>query len=95
MNRKSALCQKGRRLGKYRAAVDLVESIHQDLGKDICAYSEQELKDELKKQGGIKYYVEHRDGDAASHIGITSRKESGLVRLRFGVPYGHLQGKKL
>jgi len=27
MNRKSELCQKGRRLGKYRAAVDLVESI--------------------------------------------------------------------
>jgi len=95
MNRKSALCQKGRRLGKYRAAIDLVESINQDLGKDICAYSEQELKDELKKQGGISYYVEHRDGDVPSHIGITSSKDRGLVRLRFGILYGHLRGRKL
>ena len=95
MNRKSTLCQKGRRLGKYRAAVDLVESINQDLGKDICAYSEQELKDELKKQGGIKYYVEHRDGYAPSHIGITSSKDRGLGRLRFGVLYGRLRGRKL
>ncbi|KAF8852894.1 hypothetical protein BDZ45DRAFT_807059 [Acephala macrosclerotiorum] len=90
MNRKSALCQKGRRLGKYRAAIDLVESINQDLGKDICAYSEQELKDELKKQGDIKYYVGQRDNDSLSHIGITSSNDRGLVRLRFGVPYGHL-----
>jgi hypothetical protein len=90
MNRKSALCQKGRRLGKYRAAIDLVESINQDLGKGICAYSERELRDELNKQGGIKYYVECGDGDDPSHIGITSNRDTGPVKLRFGVPYGQL-----
>ncbi|CZR50152.1 uncharacterized protein PAC_00024 [Phialocephala subalpina] len=88
VNWRSELCRKGRTLGQYRAAIDLVESMHQDLGKDICAYSEQELKDELKKKGGIKYYVEEGDGDATSHIGITSRKESGPVHLKFGELYG-------
>jgi hypothetical protein len=94
MNRKSELCRKGRSLGKYRAAVDLVESIHRDLGNDICAYSEKELSEELEKQGGIKYYVEEREGDAASHIGITSSRDRGQVRLRFGEPYGQFQDKK-
>ncbi len=94
MNRKSTLCQKGRRLGTHRAAIDLVESIHQDLGKNICAYSEQELAEELSRKGGIKYYVEHREGDTPSHIGITSSKDKGPVSLRFGVLYGHLRGRK-
>jgi hypothetical protein len=87
MNRKSELCQKGRRLGKYRATVDLVESICQDLGNDICAYSEKELTEKLEKQGGIKYYVEQGEGDGISHIGITSCRGRGPVSLRFGEPY--------
>jgi hypothetical protein len=90
MNRKSELCQKGRRLGKYRASVDLVESICQDLGNDICAYSEKELTEKLEKQGGIKYYVEQGEGDDISHIGITSCRGRGPVSLRFGEPYGRL-----
>jgi hypothetical protein len=90
MNRKSALCKKGRRLGTHRAAIDMVESIYQDLGKNICAYSEQELKEELKRKGGIKYYVEHGEGDTPSHIGITSSKDKAPVSLRFGELYGHL-----
>jgi hypothetical protein len=94
MNRKSVLCQKGRRLGTYRAAIDMVESIHQDLGKNICAYSEQELKEELKRKAGIKYYVEHGECDTPSHIGITSSKDKGPVSLKFGVLYGHLRGRE-
>jgi len=71
--------------------VDLVESIYRDLGNDICAYSEKELMEELEKQGGIKYYVEQGEGDAVSHIGITSSRDRGPVSLRFGEPYGHLR----
>ena len=88
MNRKSELCRKGRSLGQFRAAVDMVESIHRDLGPEICAYSDQELKEELEKQGGIKYYVHHGEGVAPSHIGITSSMDRGPVSLRFGESYG-------
>jgi hypothetical protein len=89
MNRKGELCRKGRRLGKYRAALDVEESINWDLGKNICAYSEKELDRELAKLGGIKYYVMHSDGDAPSHIGISSRRDRGPVSLKFGELYGH------
>ena len=95
MNRKSELCRKGRRLGTYRAAVDMVESISRDLGKDICAYSEQELKDALKKQKGIKYYLTLGDKDAPSHIGITSRNTIRPMTLRFGELYGQTRDEKL
>jgi hypothetical protein len=88
MNRKSELYGKGRRLGKYRAAIDVVDSIQQDLGRDTCAYSEKELKDKLAEVEGIKYYVEHSDGDAPSHIGISSSMDGGPVKLRFGELYG-------
>lgn len=48
MNRKDELCRKHRSLGKYRAAVDMVEAITADLGRDICAYSDYELVRELR-----------------------------------------------
>ena len=88
MNRKSELCRKGRSLGQFRAAVDMVESIHRDLGSEICAYSDRELKVELEKQRGIKYYVHRGEGATPSHIGITSRIDRGPVSLRFGESYG-------
>lgn len=88
MNRKSELCRKGRRLGKYRAALDLVESINYDLGRNTCAYSEKELAKELENMEGIQYYVRHGDGDTPSHIGISSGREHGPVVLRFGELYG-------
>lgn len=88
MNRKSELCRKGRRLGQYRAAVDLVESIQKDLGKNICAYSEEELREQLEKIGGIKYYVDQDSGDRPPHIGISSSRDKGPPRLRFGEVYG-------
>ncbi|KUJ15194.1 uncharacterized protein LY89DRAFT_783392 [Mollisia scopiformis] len=93
MNRKSELCRKGRRLGQYRAMLDVVECIQEDLGMNICAYSEQELQEELKKKGGIKYYVEY-GGDDSSHIGITSAKDKDPLRPRFGETYGQLRIRK-
>lgn len=89
MIRKSELGRKGRQLGKYRAALDVVESINRDLGKDICAYSEKELSKELAKLDGIQYYVRHGDGDDPSHIGISSRRRGDPISLKFGELYGH------
>lgn len=73
--------------------MDMVESIQEDLGKNTCAYSEEELQAELKKQGGIKYYVEHGTDDAPSHIGITSSRDKGKVSIRYGEAYGHHRAK--
>jgi len=44
MNGKSGLCEKGRWLGKYRVATDIVKAIKNDLGNDICAYLDRELE---------------------------------------------------
>lgn len=66
----------------------------QDLGNDICAYSEKELTEKLEKQGGIKYYVKQGEGNGISHIGITSCRGRGPVSLRFGEPYGRLWDRR-
>lgn len=94
MNRKSELCRKGRSLGPYRAAVDMVESVHRDLGSEVCAYSDQQLREELQKQGGIKYYVHHSEGQTPSHIGITSSTDREPVSLRFGELYGKVRERR-
>jgi len=74
-----------RKLGKYRAALDLSEAILEDLGRDVCAYTDDELESELKKVKGIKYNIV--EGERGASIGLSSRDE-GPVRFRFGQVYG-------
>lgn len=90
MNRKSELCKKGRSLGKYRAVVDMAEAIENSLGKDICAYSEEEIADELGTRRGVRYVVEERAESSVGvgHVGLSEKGDGGIVRMRFGEPYG-------
>jgi hypothetical protein len=72
-------------MGKYRAALDLSEAIVEDLGKNHCAYTDDELETELKKIKGVKYNV--IEGTNGVSIGISSR-DRGPVKFRFGEVYG-------
>ena len=85
--RKSQLCQKRRYLGTYRATIDMAEAITTELGSDICAYSDKEIKDELKKSD-IKYNVMEGIEGLPDHIGLFNRVDSAELRLNFGELYG-------
>jgi hypothetical protein len=88
MNRKSEFSRKQRSLGKYRAAVDMVEAITADLGNNICAYSDHELERVLRRGPGIKYTVTYGKGNELPHIGLSSEHNGEKLRLNFDELYG-------
>jgi hypothetical protein len=83
----SELCKKGRRLGLWRAIADISEAMREELGPNICAYSEKELAEALKNTPPIKYYVKHGTEQEPGHIGL-STQSSGKVELRWDHEYG-------
>ncbi|KAH8770455.1 hypothetical protein F5882DRAFT_507465 [Hyaloscypha sp. PMI_1271] len=87
----SELCKKGRRLGLWRAVADISEAMREELGPNICAYSENELTEVLKNRPPIKYYVKQGTEQELGHIGLSS-KSSGKVRLRWNCEYGSRDG---
>ena len=85
----SELCKKGRRLGLWRAVADISEAMREELGPNICAYSEQELAEALKNKPPIKYYATPAQTDEPGHIGLSSRtRSSGTFRLQWNQEYG-------
>jgi hypothetical protein len=85
----SELCRKGRRLGVWRAVVDISEAVREELGPNICAYSEPELADALAKRPPVRYYAKHGTVDEPGHIGLSSRTPSkSRFRLRWNHEYG-------
>lgn len=93
VNRKSELCKKGRRLGKYRAAMDMAEIAGEDLGPNISAYNDEELEKALRRRPPIKYAVLPPTGENCTegrpaHIGLSRAKQGGAVKLSFGQTYG-------
>lgn len=85
----SEFCRKGRRLGLYRGIVDIAEAIHEQLGDQLCAYTETELTTAVRKMRPLKYYTtEVEDGEGnVPHIGLSSR-ETAKVKLMWGTKYG-------
>jgi hypothetical protein len=77
----SDICKKGRRLGLWRAIADISKVMREELGPNICAYSESELAEALKKRPPVMYYVKHGTDQEPGHIGLSS-KSSGRIRLR-------------
>lgn len=84
---KSQLVRKGRRMGTYRAIVDISEAMREDLGPNLCAYSEKELTDAVRKKAPLKYFVSEEKEDGVSHIGLSSRP-SDKVQLSWDQEYG-------
>ena len=76
-------------MGSYRAILDLAEIIHEVLGDDLCAYTDDELEAKLSKQSGVRYTVEDGEGGSPGHVGLTSEKEDGVrALLAYGKMYG-------
>ena len=65
--------------------------MREELGPNICAYSESELKEALAKRPPVRYYVRHGSGEEPGHIGLSTRSE-GRVRLRWDQDYGAAEG---
>lgn len=86
----SEFCKKKRFLGVWRAIADLSEAMREDLGPNVCAYSNKEIGKVLEKRPPIKYYVKDDDDSETGHIGLSSRP-SGKVKLKWNRLYA---GKK-
>lgn len=84
----SELCRKGRRSGLWRAVTDISEAMREQLGPNLCAYSDQELADALKMRPPVKYHVSHGTSDELGHIGLSSGAPSGRFRLQWNREYG-------
>ena len=86
----SRLCRQGRRMGTYRAIVDLADAIKEELGGNLGACSNKELEKALRKRGPVKYFVEEGKGEEADgpgRIGLSSRG-SKRVTVQLGRKYG-------
>lgn len=60
--------------------------MREDLGPNICAYSNKEIAKVLEKRPPIKYYVKDDYESEAGHIGLSSRP-SGKVILKWDRVY--------
>jgi len=83
----SELCKKRRRLGLWRAIADISEAMREELGPNLCAYSEEELAGALQKRPPIMYTAIVGDGDDVGHIRLSSEK-AGKLRLLWDREYG-------
>ena len=88
-NSTSQLLFKNRRVrGSYRATADLAEALTEVVGDEFCAYSDNEIARELKREGdGLRYYTVDNNDNGVSHIGLGSH-----VSLRFGLDNSRLYG---
>ena len=70
--------------------MDISEALREDLGPNLCAYSNKELAAAIKKQAPVKYYVSSVEvGEKTPHIGLSSRP-SKKVKLEWNREYGKL-----
>lgn len=90
-HRHSKLWRRGRRLGMWRAVLDLAEAIREDLGPDLAGYSNEELDKAIDEKGSSWMYYASGPGTGrpVSHIGLSSR-QSGKFGL--GDDAGQLYG---
>lgn len=78
----------------YRAAIDMVEAIRNDLEDNIYAYTDEELDKELRKRPGVKYCMEYGDEQKPAHICLSSTDDHVPALLSFGKLYGGLEKRR-
>ena len=81
----SQFYQKRRRMGPYRALMDLGPALQKELGPSCGAYSEEELEAELQKRPHLQYHVENKDGE--SYIKLSPGR-SETFKLCWNKKYG-------
>ena len=90
LSRQSEFVKKGRRMGRYRAVVDLAEAIGTELGSSLSAYSDQDLEKALKGRDPVRYHVRQylRGGRRFMHVGLSPDHPNGeKVVLEFDRKY--------
>ncbi|KAL8902021.1 MAG: hypothetical protein Q9192_000234 [Flavoplaca navasiana] len=79
--------RKGRRMGTYRTPADVAEATQEDLGDNICAYSEKGFESAARRSGPLKYYVDKGDERNKTHIRL-SPKHTEKAKLEHDKEYG-------
>ena len=82
----SQFCRKGRRMGHYRAALDVAAALNDEFGPDTGAYSDGQLYKRVKKMPPVKYVVEEDEQTLTGRIGLSTRR-SGRVKLHWNEKY--------
>ena len=79
-NMTSQLLFKNRKVrGHYRATADLAEAMKDVLGDEYCAYSDNEIARELKRErNGLRYHSTDDKVKGIAHIGLASHGGLGL-----------------
>jgi hypothetical protein len=90
-NQRSQLLRSSRRLGPYRAAIDLTEALMEDLGLNLCAYDNRQLASVIRKRKlkGM-YYTESPmiGGERSPHVGLSSIEGHEKIKVIPGQLYG-------
>jgi len=76
-------------IGTLRNALDIAEVVKEELGDDICLYTNKQLMEALSDSHPIGYATKERS-DGITHLGLVPVKDGGAVRRRI-----HLDPKKL
>ena len=79
-------CRKGRRMGHYRAALDVAAALNEAFGPDTGAYADGQLYERVKRMPPVKYRVEEDEQMMTGRIGLSARP-SGRVKLHWNEKY--------
>ena len=83
----SEMCRKRRRMGPYRAIVDMGNTLRAELGEELGGYSERELRKVVKgRVRSVKYMVDEREEGGAPRVRLATGR-SARVRLEWNKPY--------
>lgn len=81
----SETIQKGRGFGPWRAVIDLGDALRETLsGVDLCAYSDDELRRNIRGRNWVTYrHAPRRDGRSSFGLKEVEVGEGGEERLQF------------
>ena len=82
----SQMSRKRRRLGTYRAILDVGDVLRGELGDELGAYSEKELRRAVDKVGRVKYRVSNVEEEGLPRVRL-STGPSQKVKLNWGTFY--------
>ena len=89
---KSQINRCDRNMGPYRAVLDISESMREELGDSISAYSNNKIEKELQDRPLVKYVIKSKESedDPAErvwHLGVSSAQGDRDLNLEKNEPY--------
>lgn len=68
-------------IGTLRNAMDFAEVVKEELGDNICLYTNRQLMEALSQSPPIGYATKER-GDGITHLGLVSVMDGGVVKRK-------------